>query len=170
MTHWYVLTTPPQRELAAVTVLQRYGIEAWTPVEHVEQRPRKRAHHAEPLFKLRPVLARYVLARLAAPSDVSAMLYAMSRTSRPVVTGYLGSYGRPVPVPDHALDTLRDIHGRQRCLTVQKRALHPGQIVHIHGRPATVSRVRGHRATAVMDWLGSQREIQIDVREYAKAS
>lgn len=170
MAHWYVLTTQPQREIAAVSVLRRKGIEAWAPVEHVEQRPRKHDHHAEPLFKPRPVLARYVLAKLASSSDVSNILYAMSRTHRPVVTGYLGSYGRPMPVPDHALDTLREIDGRRHCLVTQRRALHPGQIVHIHGRPATVSRVRGHRATAMMDWLGSQREIQIDVREYAKAS
>lgn len=159
---WYVLTTSPQREFDAVDELTRKGIEAWAPREWVEQRPRRNCHHDAPMFKARPYLNRYVLARVTRPSDVSDILFAMSRTHRPTVTGYLGSYGMPIPVPDQALAALREIDGRHRTTSVQRKRLIEGQIVHIHGRPATITTVRGNRATASLEWFGAQREVTIN--------
>lgn len=164
--HWYVLTTAPQRELDARDELIRKGVEAWAPQEWVEQRQRRHDHHAAPMWKARPFLSRYVLARLPSPDDVTNIFYEMSRSFRPTVTGYLGCYGRPIPVPDRALDALRDVDGAHRSLHAQRLALKRGQIVNVHGRPATVSRTRGNRATALMEWLGAQREVEIDVRQY----
>lgn len=167
--HWYVLTTAPQRELDARDALSRKGIKAWAPQEWIEQRQRRHDHHAAPMWRARPYLNRYVLAQLASPHDVTTILYEMSRSQRPPVTGYLGNHGRPVPVPDSALAALREIDGRHRSLPMQ-RVLTKGQIVHIHGRPATVRKIKGGKATALMDWLGAQREVEIDVRQYQQAS
>lgn len=159
---WYVLTTPPQRELDAIDELARKGVEAWAPREWVEQRQRRHDHHAAPLYKARPYLNRYVLVNVAKPTDVSDILYAMSRTFRPTVTGYLGAYGMPIAVPEMALAALKAIDGRHRSTAVQRHKLIKGQIIHIGGRPATITKARGNRATVMQEWFGSQREVTIN--------
>ena len=120
MTNWYVAKSKPQKESWLVTNLTSLGVEVFYP-RIVSKRRGKRIE--EPLFPT------YVFCRF----EVNAPKWPIIRWS-PGLNYFLGTDGRPSPVPEELIDYIRERVAWWNSEGFDQKTFQPGQRVMVkHG-------------------------------------
>lgn len=169
---WYCATVPPQKELAAVSVLKRH-CEAFSPMEYVHVRRSRQAMGKSAPVIVRPkaIYSRYVFVK--SPDWYTIRSLELPGTGRPAITGWLTDtltpFGRPAPLRDSELLNILAIHenGPPNVIPAA-RGINPGDTAIIidgpfEGHRVKVRRIDGVSAAVELQFLNSMREVPIAV-------
>jgi transcription antitermination factor NusG len=158
MTSWYCLKTAPQKELALAGILKEYGIVTFCPTE---TRWRRTARHKKVPVSY-AMLPRYIF---AAGDDPWSILRAHRHRG---VQGVVGVAGRPVAIPERAIERLARISGAPipTRSTPIRRSFAVGDKVEIMAGPLAaqiveVARINGRTAEVIISMLGGDRPAEI---------
>ena len=165
---WFVLTTAPQMEFKAEAAVRQLGYNVVMPYEERELRKRAGKDRRDQ-FKKFVLLRRYLVVEAESTSAVGSIVYRMAYAPKRLITGYLGNYGTPSPVPDWAVEYLNEISGRKILMASEISTLKVGDTARIingpmEGHTAKIESIRGAKAKMFLKWLGGEREITVPTR------
>lgn len=161
---WYILRVEPQKEFAAVEIIDKRGAVSFVPVEtkFPRARHRRRAVNKAAEPKLYPIFPGYVFAgfRGVIPMRQLARLY--------VVKGVVGN-GRPYEVPASIIETLKAQSGktfRRRSTPNPHKSFDVGETVEITGGPfeghvLPIVGVSGKMAEFFVQFLGKEQKVKV---------
>lgn len=159
MISWYCLKTAPQKELALAEILKEYGIVTFCPTETRWRRIGPRKKRTPYTFAMLP---RYIF---AAGDDPWSILRAHRHRG---VQGVVGISGRPVAIPERAIERLARISGAPipTRSTPIRRSFAVGDKVEIMAGPLAaqiveVARINGRTAEVIISMLGGDRPAEI---------
>jgi transcription antitermination factor NusG len=166
---YFVLTTAPQLEFRARDALVERGYTVVMPHEEHEivrrYSPRLKDMRP-PTIRKTPIMRRYLFVQAPNSGAVGEIVYRMSLAPRRLITGYLGSYGNPMAVPDEHVSAIQAMSGRRITQGTPIKPLQVGDVARIingpaSGQTATVRSTRNGKVKMLLTWLGSQREVEV---------
>lgn len=159
MTEWYCLRTAPQRELVLEALLRDYGLRTFCPVETKWRRIGMKQKRTPYAFAMLP---RYLF---VSGDDPWAIIRAHRHRG---VQGVVGVAGRPVAIPERAIERLARISGAPipTRSTPIRRSFAVGDKVEILAGPLAaqiveVARIKGRTAEVIISMLGGDRPAEI---------
>lgn len=165
---WYALTTPPQKEFVAQTILERQGLRTFIPVRREWRRRNKYTKKKE--LRAFPIGSRYVFVGFEPGRNLWFDLFQLSRPgSARIITGVIGMGMEPRQLrTDHVVDLMRRLGGGLNAPDVQRYMLsnkefHIGELVEIvdgpfSGMVVPVTEVRGTQAKVLLELFGGNQE------------
>lgn len=170
---WYALTVPPQKEFAAEQILRRVGFAAFAPVEEKFPRHRRgsRARDKTAKPKRYPFFVRYVFAGFnLAEHEGEIPLYRLSKLN--IIKGVVGSGGRPLPLPEEAVDQLIALSGKQipwRSSPNPHKSFRKGDYAEINsgafaGYTLPIEEVSGEFAIFIKQFFGKECKVKVPLR------
>lgn len=168
MSYHYAFRVAPQKELAAVDILNRRGFQAFTPVE---QRWRRRsASRHDKSAKTYPMMVGYIFVRFETPYEWPALFnFSMVKS----IVGFGGEVAR---FSDRQIAQLKEISGctiaHKLSIDTRRKSFAAGDIVRVDRKPVEVKieEVRGERARVIFALLGSTREQWVPVHRLERAA
>lgn len=158
---WFALKTEPQKEFAAVRILQRLGYTVFLPIEDKTRRSRGRVRKR--FVVTYPMMRSYVFCHF----DGHPPWFRIARLN--VIIGVVGFDGRPAAIPDLAIVKLMATSGQsiphRRSVNTHK-ALKTGDMAEIisgqfFGQIVPVTGLRGQKAKIMLELFGTKREVDI---------
>lgn len=167
MKTWYVLRVAPRKELETVVALKAKDLDAFCPVEMTvpgkNQYTKRRRQGVA-----RPLLTRYAFVAFEGRPDWSLIF------SVPSVQSVVGQDG-PIPISAEAMAKVFEMPSLAKSLAPagQKRP-RPGDTLTVKEGPLAgyvvkVDRIRGYRATVILEALGA-RSVTISVNSLGVAA
>lgn len=160
---WYCFRVSPQKEMAVQHIMRRCGFRAEVPTE-VKWKRQNRYQKRRPVEY--PKLTGYVLVRFEKEPPWFWLFHKLR-----CVHSVVGMGGQPTPISEKAIGTLG------RAMTDTRKSFAPGERARIaegmdhpmEGYAGRVEAIRGEKAKMILEFLGSQREVEIaiDVLEAA---
>lgn len=163
---WYILRVEPQKEFAAVEIIDKRGGLSFVPVEVKfprQNRHRRRATDKQAEPKRYPIFPGYVFAAFngVIPMRQLARLY--------VVKGVVGIDGHPYEVPTDIIETLKAQSGktfRRRSTPNPHKSFDVGETVEITGGPfeghvLPIIGVSGKMAEFFVQFLGKEQKVKV---------
>ena len=165
---FYVLTTAPQLEFRAEEALRQRGIRVVVPHEEREL-PRRRPGNQRGEFRKYALLPRYLFVNLETDGELGSLIYAMSRGSKKLITGYLAANGKPGKIAETDVSFLESISGKRVSYGPEIPTLRIGDVGRIingpyAGQSSAITGLRGERAGMILKMLGGMREVHVAVR------
>jgi len=167
---WYILTTAPSAERAAIAWLERNGIDgAWTPFETRWRRLPRAARKRVPYRA--PMAPRSVFV----PFQRQPMWHVLFERAGGKLTGVIARDGVPLEVPESAIAQMAQVPERLAAIKKreeQRRRIRPGDRVRVTKGPlegwmVDVSRIHAGIAYFVAPLLG-EREVAIEMHGLEK--
>lgn len=154
---WYCFRVKPQKEMAVKELMTRLGFRVAVPTE-VKWRRQNRYQKRKPVEY--PKLTGYVLIKF----DDEPPWYFLFHRLR-CVHSVVGNGGHPTPISEKAIGNLG------RAMTDTRKSFAPGERARIaegmdhpmEGYAGRVEAIRGEKAKMILEFLGSQREVEIPV-------
>lgn len=165
---YYVLTSAPMMEFKAESALRAMGYKVVMPYEERELRKRAgRDRRGE--FRRFVLMRRYLVVEAANSDEVGTIVYRMAYAPKRLITGYLGTYGQPTPVPAGAVEYLNSLSGRRILQPGQIATLRVGDIARIvngpmEGQEAQITGIKRDQARMFLKWLNGEREVTVPIR------
>ncbi|MFA5952297.1 MAG: transcription termination/antitermination NusG family protein [Hyphomicrobium sp.] len=163
---WYILRVEPQKEFAAVDIIDKRGALSFVPVEVKfprQSRHRRRALDKQAEPKKYPIFPGYVFAAFngVLPMHELAKLY--------VVKGVVGLEGKPYEVPAKIIDSIKHLSGKalpRRSTPNPHKSFDVGETVEITGGPfeghvLPIIGVSGKMAEFFVQFLGTEQKVQV---------
>ena len=163
---WYILKVEPQKEFAAVEIIEKRGAMSFVPVElkHPRQsRYRRRAVDKKAEPKKYPIYPGYVFAAFNGilPMRQLARLY--------VVKGVVGLDGYPYEVPHSIIDKLKEQSGktfRRKSTPNPHKSFDVGESVEITGGPfeghtLPIVGISGKMAEFLVQFMGKEQKVRV---------
>jgi len=162
---WYILRVEPQKEFAAVEIIDKRGGMAFVPVEEKFPRLRrgswKRDKRAAP--KRYPIFPGYVFAGF----NGVVPLYQLARLY--VVKGVVGFEGKPYEVPAAIIEGMQKLSGqtlRRRSTPNPHKSFDVGETVEITGGPfegwsLPIVGISGKMAEFMVQFMGKEQKVKV---------
>lgn len=162
---WYILRVEPQKEKAAVEIIEKRGAVAFIPVEEkfprLKRGSRARDKKAEP--KQYPIFPGYVFAGF----NGVVPLYQLARLY--VVKGVVGFEGKAYEVPSSIIDRLKAQSGKslpRRSTPNPHKSFDVGETVEItggafEGHVLPIVGVSGKMAEFMVQFMGTTQKVKI---------
>ena len=156
---YFCYATRPQKEFTAQQILDRVGFTTLVPLE-IKTRQRSRHVPKSRIEYSVPLMRGYIF--IAIPDG---QWWAPFRYD--AVRSIVGVAGKPIVIPDKAIDYLASLSGTRSNSDMQRK-FQPGQIVEVSSGPlegmtAKIKQVRGKKATAIINMLCAERDIILDI-------
>ena len=155
---FYCYATRPQKELTAAEILSRVGFTALVPLE-IKTRRKSRRYKQVIEFAV-PLMRGYVFIEITDGQWWTPFRY-------DAVRSIVGVAGKPIVISDKAIDYLASLSGTRSDIDIQPQ-FQPGQKVEVSSGPlegmtAKIKKVKGKKATAIINMLCAEREMILDV-------
>lgn len=163
---WYALTTVPQKEFLAEAILRQRGFDTFLPVHKKWRRPNKFIRERRLISY--PLMRGYIFVR----EPLWVELFRLR-----IVTGVVGIEGEPMPISDGSMAHFFKAEFMPRP---EEKYMKPhkefkvGDMAEISagplaGRILHISDIHGKSARAVLDLLGKDTPIEIDLENLEAA-
>lgn len=165
MTHWFCYRVAPQKEFALELALRSRGLNAYVPTEK-RVLFRRQAGAKKQQEKLYPLLVGYIFVGFQDKSDWPVPIHRFD-----AIKSAVSCAGGAACFSDAAIQNLKDLASRSVAHTLSRptrRSFAAGEMVTVVRGPARdprhkvkIERIKGRKATLILQWLGAEREIDV---------